>query len=98
MEQKLKKEGKPADSWKDWFIKPENLEYAKIRAEMRMVVDKNGALNNSQHGIWNIQEDYHMNAFIAEQSISQIDKYLNNKQPFFIWASFFDPHPPYLGH
>lgn len=96
MKKKLKKQGKSTDSWKNWFVKPGSLEFAKISSEMRLVMDKNGAHGEKQSGIWNIPEDYHMNSFIAEQVNNQIDKYKKEKKPFFVWASFFDPHPPYL--
>jgi len=96
MKKKLKKQGKSTDSWKNWFVKPGSLEFAKISSEMRLVMDKNGAHGEKQSGIWNIPEDYHMNSFIAEQVNNQIDKYKKEKKPFFVWASFFDPHPPYF--
>lgn len=45
---------------------------------------------------WNIPEDYHYNAWIAERTGQYLERYQQADQPFFLWASFFDPHPSYL--
>ncbi|MBL8994652.1 MAG: sulfatase-like hydrolase/transferase [Spirochaetia bacterium] len=51
----------------------------------------------TQHGAWSLPEKFHSNRFIAEQTKSWMNEFsVNGDQPFFIWASFFDPHPPFL--
>lgn len=45
---------------------------------------------------WNIPEDLHYDRWIAERTMARLDRQKENDQPFFLWASFFDPHPPYL--
>ncbi len=45
---------------------------------------------------WLIPEEFHYNAWIAERSNALISEYHEQDQPFFLWASFFDPHPKYL--
>ncbi|MCY4070084.1 MAG: sulfatase-like hydrolase/transferase [Chloroflexi bacterium] len=45
---------------------------------------------------WLIPEQFHYNAWIAERSKALISEYHDQDQPFFLWASFFDPHPKYL--
>ena len=50
----------------------------------------------SQRRKWLIPEKYHYNAWIAERSQALISAYHAKQQPFFLWASFFDPHPKYL--
>lgn len=50
----------------------------------------------SQRRKWLIPEKYHYNAWIAERSQALISEYHSKEQPFFLWASFFDPHPKYL--
>ena len=45
---------------------------------------------------WLIPERFHYNAWIAERSNSLISQYSEAGEPFFLWASFFDPHPKYL--
>ncbi len=50
----------------------------------------------AQRRKWLIPEQFHYNAWIAERSQSLISQYQAADQPFFLWASFFDPHPKYL--
>ncbi len=45
---------------------------------------------------WNIPEAYHYNTWIAERAGALLDGYRKNREPFFLWASFLDPHGPYL--
>lgn len=45
---------------------------------------------------WLIPEEFHYNAWIAERSNALLSQYHDRDQPFFLWASFFDPHPKYL--
>jgi len=49
-----------------------------------------------QHGRWNIPEEYHYDAWIAERTNARLERHDERDEPFFLWASFFDPHPPYL--
>jgi uncharacterized sulfatase len=45
---------------------------------------------------WNLPEEYHYNAWIAERTNAMMEEYAENEDHFFLWASFPDPHPPYL--
>lgn len=45
---------------------------------------------------WAIPEKYHYNTWIAERSNALLEQYKRNDEPFFLWSSFFDPHPDYL--
>ncbi|OGV40053.1 MAG: sulfatase [Lentisphaerae bacterium GWF2_45_14] len=45
---------------------------------------------------WNMPEEFHYDRWIAERTNSFLEKYKNNGDNFFLWASFLDPHPPYL--
>jgi arylsulfatase A-like enzyme len=45
---------------------------------------------------WDIPEEIHYNAWIAERTNALMEQFSNNKQNFFLWASFFDPHPQYM--
>lgn len=45
---------------------------------------------------WMIPEEYHYNAWIAERSCALLEQYQAEGDRFFMWASFFDPHPDYL--
>lgn len=53
-------------------------------------------VNPPQKHRWTLPEEYHLNAWIAERTNARMDFAKANDQPFFLWASFFDPHPPYL--
>lgn len=52
--------------------------------------------NDSQKHKWLIPEDYHYNTWIAEWSCTLLEQYQQSNESFFLWASFFDPHPDYL--
>lgn len=43
---------------------------------------------------WNLPEEFHYTTWTAERSIAFIEEHRD--EPFFLWASFHDPHPPYL--
>lgn len=49
-----------------------------------------------QHGKWNIPEEYHYDTWIADRTNTLMEEYGKNDESFFLWASFLDPHPPYL--
>ncbi|WP_198416701.1 sulfatase family protein [Marinilabilia rubra] len=53
-------------------------------------------ISEAQYGKWNLPEEYHLNTWIAERTNHQLEEYARKKKSFFMWASFFDPHPPYL--
>ena len=46
-------------------------------------------------GKWDIPESLHYNTWISERTNALMEHYAKAEQPFFLWASFFDPHPPY---
>jgi len=52
--------------------------------------------NDSQRWKWLIPERYHYDAWIAERTRALMEEYRDRGEPFFLWASFLDPHPPYL--
>jgi uncharacterized sulfatase len=52
--------------------------------------------NDSQRRKWLIPEEYHYDAWISERTCALLEDYASRKEPFFLWASFFDPHPKYL--
>ncbi len=45
---------------------------------------------------WDLPQELHYTTWTAERSIAQIERAAQAQQPFFVWASFHDPHPPYL--
>lgn len=52
--------------------------------------------STGQRWKWNIPEEYHYDKWIAERTNSLMEDYKKNGENFFLWASFPDPHPPYL--
>ena len=55
-----------------------------------------GTLDEKLEGAWPIPEAYHYDTWIAERTMEQLQSFKEKNEPFFMWASFFDPHPPYL--
>lgn len=55
-----------------------------------------GTMDPSARYKWPIPEKYHYNTWIAERTNAMIKEYHKERESFFLWASFFDPHPPYL--
>jgi arylsulfatase A-like enzyme len=52
--------------------------------------------NETQRWRWLIPERYHYSAWIAERTNALLEQYERNGERFFLWSSFFDPHPDYL--
>ena len=52
--------------------------------------------NDSQKWLWEIPEEFHYNTWIAERTNTLMEEYSSNGDKFLLWASFPDPHPPYL--
>lgn len=52
--------------------------------------------NDSQKHKWLIPEKYHYGTWIAQRTMERLTTHSENAENFFLWASFFDPHPDYL--
>lgn len=52
--------------------------------------------SDPQYHVWNIPEKYHYDTWIAERTNKMLEGYKEKNEKFFLWASFFDPHPSYL--
>lgn len=55
-----------------------------------------GTMNPSDTYKWHMPEKYHYNTWIAERTNALLEQYQSNGDNFFLWSSFFDPHPEYL--
>lgn len=55
-----------------------------------------GTMDSSTKHHWELPEKYHYNTWIAERVNEKLKEYQKEEQNFFLWASFPDPHPPYL--
>ncbi len=45
---------------------------------------------------WEIPEELHYNTWIAETTNQMMEEFNAKGENFFLWASFFDPHPQYM--
>lgn len=55
-----------------------------------------GKMRDKAMGKWNIPEEYHYNTWIAERTNAMLEQYKTEDKPFFLWASFPDPHYPQI--
>ncbi|TMV45254.1 DUF4976 domain-containing protein [Paenibacillus mesophilus] len=55
-----------------------------------------GTMDKGKKHKWELPEEYHYNTWIAERTNALLEQYRDAGESFFLWASFFDPHPPYL--
>ncbi|UQZ86922.1 Arylsulfatase [Paenibacillus konkukensis] len=55
-----------------------------------------GTMDANEQFHWPIPERYHYNTWIAERTNALLQQYKEQDDAFFLWASFPDPHPPYL--
>ncbi len=59
-------------------------------------LEPTGTMDRKELHKWKIPERFHYNTWIAERTNAKLDEYKEKDESFFLWASFFDPHPPYL--
>lgn len=49
-----------------------------------------------RHHSWELPAELHHSTWVGERTIANIERCARQNRPFFLWSSFFDPHPPYL--
>ncbi|GAB6167886.1 sulfatase-like hydrolase/transferase [Clostridium carnis] len=91
-------EEKGCKNWRDYFLKPTgNMDPNKYKRMERLAREKGGFYNAKRNwGKWDIKEEYHYNTWIAERTNYLLEEYKKNKEGFFLWSSFIDPHPEYF--
>lgn len=52
--------------------------------------------DHSRSAAWDLPAELHYSRWTAERTIAAIESATEAGKPFFTWASFQDPHPPYL--
>lgn len=57
---------------------------------------RRGLAGRGENGQWAIPEHFHYDAWIAERVDAALKRHQANDESFFLWASFQDPHPPYM--
>jgi arylsulfatase A-like enzyme len=45
---------------------------------------------------WDLPEELHYTTWTGERTIANLERHAAEEQPFCLWSSFHDPHPPYL--
>jgi len=55
-----------------------------------------GTMDKDELYLWRLPEKFHYNSWIAERTNELLESYKEEDDSFFLWASFPDPHPPYL--
>ncbi len=69
-------------NWADYFVKPD---------------PKTGyGSSPCKEGTWELPEEFHYTKWTADRTIADMEKSVKEGKPFMTWASFHDPHPPYL--
>jgi arylsulfatase A-like enzyme len=72
--------------WKPFFNEPTGLKKPE-----------EGQAGGEPSQTWGIPEEMHLNSWITERCVHHIEAMAQDMEtPNFLWASFFDPHPPYL--
>jgi uncharacterized sulfatase len=73
------------------------MHYGAWLAEKGVDLKQYFGIHDYQHfGPWSLPEQYHAATWTADQTISAIDRAGEVGKPFFCWASFQDPHNPYI--
>jgi arylsulfatase A-like enzyme len=78
-------EEKGLTNWRDYFE-----DWPPSAERKYKDVYTNGVIN------WDLPEEYHPTHWVGERTCANIETAVDDEKPFFLWASFFDPHPPYV--
>jgi arylsulfatase A-like enzyme len=79
------------DNWRDYFLPNQDC-FKFPEDEYTQSSRKNIQVGTA----WEIPEEIHYNAWIADETNTLMEKYKEDGDNFFLWASFFDPHPGYM--
>lgn len=81
--------GKPEWHYKAW-LEEQGVDYSK------WFPDTTGIHEHAQTGVWNIPEKYHDTTWITQKTEEFIQEKSKEENPWFIWASYNDPHEPFV--
>jgi len=79
-------EEKGLTNWRDYF-----LQYPPVPNDKYA-----GPYSTRDAMTWDLPEPLHPSCWIAERTVANIERSVAADRPFFLWSSFFDPHPPYI--
>lgn len=82
---------KGCENWRDFFLP--NPDWAP-ETEKDFPTSNRQPLSPGES--WNIPEEIHYNTWIAERTNALMTEFSRQNDNFFLWASFFDPHPKYM--
>lgn len=82
---------KGCENWREYFLP----NYATQRVPGDPLTDSSHKKPDPGEA-WNIPEELHYNTWIAERTNALMTEYAESNKSFFLWASFFDPHPQYM--
>lgn len=54
-----------------------------------------GSYQKKQGATWTLPEEYHYSTWVGDECREYLKDAKEKNEPFFLWASFSDPHPPY---
>lgn len=49
-----------------------------------------------KRGSWDLPEEFHYTTWTGERTVANLEQCAASDNPFFLWCSFQDPHPPLL--
>ncbi|WP_454855227.1 sulfatase-like hydrolase/transferase [Rhizobium binxianense] len=75
--------------WRDYFQPLRG----DISAKAPKVAARGGYWRDDRS--WSLPADLHYSRWTGERSLAFLDSCAGQDAPFFLWASFHDPHPPY---
>ena len=78
-------EEKGLENWRDYFQKWPRDPDDKYRGSQYM----RGMM------AWDIPEEFHHTHWVGDRTVANMERAVQEDKPFFLWSSFFDPHPPY---
>ena len=78
-------------NWRDYFVP--NISRQRVEGDTLM---ESPHRSPAPGEAWEIPEEIHYNNWIAERTNAIMDDFADSGKPFFLWASFFDPHPAYM--
>lgn len=84
-------EDKAPGAWRDYFV-PTPKDNLPEPDGFPLATRKRPAPGEA----WDIPEELHYNAWIAERTNALMEEFSREGRNFYLWASFFDPHPPYM--
>ncbi|QQE11882.1 sulfatase-like hydrolase/transferase [Planctomycetota bacterium] len=83
-------------NWREYFqIRSDNVQESSTDASLAPPIKDGPAYGWRSDMTWELPEELHYTTWTGKRTIHAIKEAHSNNQPFFIWSSYHDPHPPY---